>query len=242
MKRIIDLNENDIKRIVLKVLNEQEKNTFKDTIMALADTAKGSFQKFMDELQGKSTPETKQSVEKPESSTPSEKIEKKGNRIVISNPGVSTKSFPSNLQDKLRKIVPNYYDKFVSELRSIGIDPEIAARQLYSESGFNNDVIRCKRKSSAGAQGLAQFMPATWSAYGQGSPCDPEQALKAYTKFMGKLMSMFPNRVDLALAGYNWGPSRSVLKTALKNNIAFKDLKNKMPSEPFNYTASILQP
>lgn len=55
MKRIIDLTEGDIKRIVLRVIKEEETASFKDTLMSLADTAKSSFQKFMDELQGKPT-------------------------------------------------------------------------------------------------------------------------------------------------------------------------------------------
>lgn len=246
MKRIIDLNEEDIKRIVLRVIKEEETNTFKDALMGIANTAKSSFQKLMDELQGKTTDSSSDSsttsTDKPSDSQTDSKIETKGNRLVIKNSGANLKSYPSNLQERLKKIVPDYYDEFVNQLKNIGVDPEIAARQLYTESGFSDDVIKCRRKSSAGAQGLAQFMPATWSAYGSGSPCDPKQALKAYLKFMGKLMSMFPKRIDLALAGYNWGPSRGILKSALQENKPFTELKSKIPAETYNYTSSILQP
>ena len=119
---------------------------------------------------------------------------------------------------------------------------EVALRQIYSESGYSQDVITCKKVSSAGAQGLCQFMPGTWKDYGVGSPCDPQQSLRAYIKLMKRLMQKFPGRIDLSLAGYNHGPNRSVYKDALSNGTPFTSLKGKIPSETYNYTARILQP
>lgn len=166
-----------------------------------------------------------------------------GKRMSIKNPGVAIKSYPSNLSEKLKSAVGNsVYNQFIDDLESIGLDPVIALRQLYSESGFSGDVITCKRKSSAGAQGIAQFMPSTWTSYGTGSPCDPKQALKAYIKLMKKLMEMFPNRIDLALAGYNSGPHRTEYKNALKDKKSFSSLKGKIPNETYSYVSSILQP
>jgi hypothetical protein len=59
---------------------------------------------------------------------------------------------------------------------------------------------------------------------------------------MGKLMEMFPGRLDLSIAGYNSGPYKSAYKQALKNKTPFTDLKGKIPSESYNYASMILQP
>lgn len=166
-----------------------------------------------------------------------------GDRMVITNPGITVKKYPSDLEQKMKNVVgDDVFDEFVSNLKTIGLDKTVAMRQLYSESAFSPDVVKCKRKSSAGAQGIAQFMPGTWPSYGTGSPCDPKQALKAYVKFMGKLMGMFPGRLDLAIAGYNSGPYKNAYKQALKNKTPFTSLKGKIPSESYSYASSILQP
>lgn len=165
------------------------------------------------------------------------------NQMTIRDAGVTLKKYPSDLDQRMKKAVGNdVYDEFIKDLKSINLDPKIAVRQLYSESGFSEDVIKCKRKSSAGAQGIAQFMPSTWSSYGTGSPCNPKQALEAYVKLMDKLIDMFPGRLDLAIAGYNSGPHKSAYKQALKNKTPFTSLKGKIPNETYHYTTSILQP
>jgi hypothetical protein len=59
---------------------------------------------------------------------------------------------------------------------------------------------------------------------------------------MGKLMEMFPGRIDLAIAGYNSGPYKTAYKTSLKNKTPFTSLKGKIPNESYTYASSILQP
>jgi Transglycosylase SLT domain/D-alanyl-D-alanine carboxypeptidase len=76
------------------------------------------------------------------------------------------------------------------------------AAQLYAESGFRSDVV-----SSAGAQGIAQFMPGTARAMGLRDPFDPDQAIDAQAHFMRDLLRQF-GAVPLALAAYNAGPAR----------------------------------
>jgi lysophospholipase L1-like esterase len=166
-----------------------------------------------------------------------------GERIVITNPGVTVRKYPSDLEQKMKNVVgEDVFNEFTKNLKTIGLDKTIAMRQLYSESAFSPDVVKCSRKSSAGAQGIAQFMPGTWPSYGTGSPCDPKQALRAYVKFMGKLMEIFPGRIDLAMAGYNSGPNKTAYKSALKNKTPFTNLKGKIPNESYTYASSILQP
>jgi peptidoglycan hydrolase-like protein with peptidoglycan-binding domain len=165
------------------------------------------------------------------------------NPMVIENPGVQVRKFPSDIETKFKKVAGDNYDTFISDVESIGLDPKIAMRQLYTESAFNPDVVSCRRTSTAGAKGIAQFMPGTWPAYGgDGNPCNVSDALKAYPKMMASLLKRFPNRLDLAVAGYNSGPNLKVYSAALKNKTPFTELKGKIPNESYKYASSILQP
>ena len=62
--------------------------------------------------------------------------------------------------------MPDYRLAARRAAKKYGVDPVIFERQIAAESGYAEDVIRGRRRSSAGAQGIAQFMPATARAYG----------------------------------------------------------------------------
>lgn len=148
----------------------------------------------------------------------------------------------SKLVNKFKEIAGDDYEKFISDVKSMGLDPNIAIRQLHVESiGFSPDVIICKRKSPKGAMGLAQFMPRTWDRYGEGSPCNVSDSLKAYVKFMGVLLKRFPNRPDLAVAAYNSGPNWDAYKKAYNNDLDLTSIKSQIPSETYNYYKKIFQ-
>jgi hypothetical protein len=78
----------------------------------------------------------------------------------------------------------------------------LLAAQLYAESQFNPFA-----RSSAGAQGISQFMPGTAAAYGLADPFDTERAIDAQAHLMRDLLRAFAS-VPLALAAYNAGPAR----------------------------------
>jgi peptidoglycan hydrolase-like protein with peptidoglycan-binding domain/lysophospholipase L1-like esterase len=169
--------------------------------------------------------------------------------LPASNAKISGNSFSkvtgsSSIVDKFKNVLKQNnldYSNFVNELNNIGLNPNIAIKQLYAESGFRSDVISCKTKSSAGAEGIAQFIPSTWDYYGAGgSPCNVKDSLKAYVKLMKDLIKMFPNRIDLAIAGYNSGPYLSIYKKALNNDLSFDDIKYDIPSETRGYVEKIL--
>ena len=171
--------------------------------------------------------------------------------LVITNPDVKVRNLPSNLEEQFKNIPGVDFNKFKTDVESIGIPIKYAVRQLFVESAFSPDVISCKRTSTSGARGLAQFMPTSWPAYGKGGdPCKPQDALPAYVRFMSTLTKRFPGRLDLVFAGYNSGPNLQypkksgnyVYDIALKNNTNFKNLKDKLSSETYAYVASILQP
>lgn len=75
-------------------------------------------------------------------------------------------------------------------------------RLLWQESRFRTAEV-----SSAGAQGIAQFMPQTAVEMGLRNPFDPLQAIPASAKFLRKLHDQFGN-LGLAAAAYNAGGGR----------------------------------
>jgi hypothetical protein len=80
------------------------------------------------------------------------------------------------------------------------VSAHLLAAQLYAESNFNPFA-----RSSAGAEGIAQFMPGTADAIGLTDPFDPAAAINAQAHLMRNLLSRLGS-VPLALAGYNAGP------------------------------------
>jgi soluble lytic murein transglycosylase-like protein len=80
------------------------------------------------------------------------------------------------------------------------VSAALLAAQLYAESGFNPFSV-----SSAGAQGIAQFMPGTAQTYGLTNPFDAPAAIDAQAHLMRDLLRQL-GTVPLALAAYNAGP------------------------------------
>ncbi|HSK49604.1 MAG TPA: transglycosylase SLT domain-containing protein [Solirubrobacterales bacterium] len=80
------------------------------------------------------------------------------------------------------------------------VSAALLAAQLMAESGFDPTAV-----SPAGAQGIAQFMPATAASYGLTDPFDPEEAIDAQAHLMADLIAQFGDP-QLALAAYNAGP------------------------------------
>ncbi len=93
------------------------------------------------------------------------------------------------------------------------VTPALLAAQLRQESGFRADAV-----SAAGAEGIAQFMPGTWSTWGRDAdgdgvadPFDPADAIGAEARLLCALVARARRSglrgapVALALAGYNAG-------------------------------------
>ena len=78
----------------------------------------------------------------------------------------------------------------------------LLAAQLMAESNFNPFA-----QSSAGARGIAQFMPGTAKAMGLRDPFDAATSIDAQAHLMRDLLRQFGS-VPLALAAYNAGPAR----------------------------------
>jgi hypothetical protein len=81
-----------------------------------------------------------------------------------------------------------------------GIPASLLAALLSHESGFDPTAV-----SSAGAEGIAQFMPATAAGMGI-DPNDPTEAINAAAKLLGSYTTRFGSYAD-ALAAYDAGSS-----------------------------------
>ena len=93
MKRIVDLNEQDIKRIVLRVIEE---NQFADALTQVGDLAKTSFTKLMDDLKSYAKGET------PASDTEKTPTDTSSSETTISSGG------GGNFMDITKKVIENF--------------------------------------------------------------------------------------------------------------------------------------
>lgn len=82
------------------------------------------------------------------------------------------------------------------------LPPEYFARLIWRESLFRSDAI-----SPKGAEGIAQFMPATAKLRGLKNSFDVVQALDASSLYLSELRDRFGN-LGLAAAAYNAGENR----------------------------------
>ncbi|MGB6538030.1 MAG: transglycosylase SLT domain-containing protein [Xanthobacteraceae bacterium] len=105
-----------------------------------------------------------------------------------------------------------------------GLPVEFFARVIWQESRFNAQAV-----SRKGAQGIAQFMPATADDRGLNDPFDPIAALHHAASYLGDLQKQFGN-LGLAAAGYNAGPGRVA---------AWLAGRRKLPGQTRDYVAII---
>jgi hypothetical protein len=104
------------------------------------------------------------------------------------------------------------------------IPARFLARLIWQESRFRVTAV-----SHAGAQGIAQFMPATAAERDLKDPFDPNQALRAAASLLSSLKQRFGN-LGLAAAAYNAGPGRVS---------AWLRKRKRLPAETRHYVKSI---
>src|SRR5690242_7269539 len=92
----------------------------------------------------------------------------------------------------------------IDEANSQGVPPALALAVAQQESGVcqwrpNGDLVR----SSAGAIGVMQLMPATAAQLGV-DPADPFQNIRGGVMYLAQMYDRF-GTWPLTLAAYNWG-------------------------------------
>lgn len=143
--------------------------------------------------------------------------ERRLNRLL----GVFGTSLGSEVESETR---PHYFATggYLAEAKrdahKYGLNPDIFARQINQESGFNPGA-----KSGAGALGIAQIMPATAAGWGI-NPLNPHAALDAAAKHMAAYVAKYGSYRN-ALIAYNAGPGA---------------IGHGLPAETVNYIATIL--
>jgi soluble lytic murein transglycosylase-like protein len=124
------------------------------------------------------------------------------------------------------KAAPHPYAGMVAEdAKKYGIDPSISLRLLNNETGGVKNPETAV--SSAGAVGIAQFMPGTAKQY-KIDPTDPKQASDAMNKHVKHLMRQYGDPQVVAIA-YNWGEGNT--NRWLKNGAD----PRRLPKETQNY-------
>ena len=128
------------------------------------------------------------SAEVVNSATPVNSIEEQMASVTFDSASKETKK--SQLKELISKISKKH-----------GVDEKLVNAVIKQESGYNT-----KAKSSAGAQGLMQLMPATAKSLGVTDPYNPVQNVDGGVRYLKSMMEKYNGNVVLALAAYNAGP------------------------------------
>jgi soluble lytic murein transglycosylase-like protein len=97
---------------------------------------------------------------------------------------------------------PTAYDSLIAAAaQRNGVDPALLKALIRQESGFDPNA-----RSSAGATGLVQLMPATAASLGVTDPTDPAQSIDAGARYLRRQLDAFGGDQAKALAAYNAGP------------------------------------
>ena len=115
---------------------------------------------------------------------------------------VNKKNSSLTAKQKRRNFFAKMCDLVEKEARKAGLQPAFLARLIWVESRFNPGAV-----SHKGAQGIAQFIPATAKRRALKDPFEPVGSIRAAARFLQDLRAEFGN-VGLAAAAYNAGEAR----------------------------------
>ena len=145
-------------------------------------------------------------------------------------------SKPSSYAHSVTDAPKIYQDAIYAAAEKYAQDPNFLASILSQESGhFRPDVVSGRRRSSAGAIGIAQFMPGTAAQFGI-DPTDPLQSIDASAHYLSNLKKQFKGSEQLAAAAYNAGPG--TIKGALKDGGSAAQF----PAETRDYLNKVFTP
>lgn len=93
-----------------------------------------------------------------------------------------------------------YQAEISAAAREFGVEEAVVRAIIHAESAFRPGAV-----SRVGAQGLMQLMPATARRFGVTDSFDPQQNIRAGTRYFAWLLRRFNGDLTLAAAGYNAG-------------------------------------
>lgn len=113
-----------------------------------------------------------------------------------------------------------HYASLINEIAAeVGVNPNLLHAIIQVESAYNPEAT-----SPKGAQGLMQLIPATAERFGVEQSYEPADNVRGGARYIKKLLTLFNNDLQLAVAAYNAGEG------------AVQKYKNKIPPYPETQT------
>jgi len=137
-----------------------------------------------------------------------------GGHLVLANAprtgeGQIVPSYPVSKSETIRTTsrvasdrVRMYDGLIIENARKHDVRPDLVRAVVQVESAYNPYA-----RSSKGAAGLMQLMPATAQQFGVKNAFSPEENLRAGVAYLRQLLDRYENNEELALAAYNAGPN-----------------------------------
>jgi soluble lytic murein transglycosylase-like protein len=126
-----------------------------------------------------------------------------GGASTIAGPAVFTSDGASPIRPTPQKSSRHSAAERLIELAGaeVKLSPRLIEAVAYVESRFNPQAV-----SPDGAIGVMQLMPATAAELGV-DPANPAANIRGGADYLRRMVTMFGNNLELALAAYNAGPS-----------------------------------
>ncbi len=120
--------------------------------------------------------------------------------MVVTNPRKTTRRLaPARVRATAPR--PELLEIIERHARRVGLEASLVQAVVQAESAY--DV---RARSSKGAMGLMQLMPATARELGVRDAYDPEENVRGGTTYLRRMLNRFDGNLALALAAYNAGP------------------------------------
>lgn len=134
-----------------------------------------------------------------------------------SSPRVSTVA-NGKVATTVKQRIENFDETIEKASSKYGVPSKIIKAVIATESAGRVDA-----KSSVGAVGLMQLMPATAKELGVQTPMNPHQNIDGGTKYLSQLLEKFDGNLEHTLAAYNAGPGNVEKYNGIP---PFKETKN----------------